>query len=30
MLSKTMDSFRESIFEEKLEAYDNIRLGSVS
>lgn len=30
MLSKTMDSFRESIFEEELEAYDNIRLGSVS
>lgn len=30
MLSKTMDRFRENIFEEKLEAYDNIRLGSVS
>lgn len=30
MLSKTMDSFRENILEEKLEAYDNVRLGSVS
>lgn len=27
---KTMYSFRENIFEEKLEAYDNIILGSVS